>query len=148
MKRHCLTILTVALVLAVAYARGDSARTDDERLQGTWKVLSLVVNGEKIAVDKIQDSRLVIQGDKYSFRLGEMKLEMTYKADASKKPHTLDMTVTEGPMKGKTYHAIYALENGNLKICRHVEADQTRPSQFASPSGSGIMLIVWKRVTP
>jgi len=51
-------------------------------------------------------------------------------------------------MKGKTYHAIYALENGNLKFCRHLEADKARPTRFASQPGSGLIVIDWKRITP
>jgi uncharacterized protein (TIGR03067 family) len=99
-------------------------------------------------VDKLQDARLTIEGEKYLFRLGAMRIDMTHQADAGKRPHTLDMTVTAGEMKGKTYHAIYALENGTLKICRHVEADKARPTRFASRPDSGLMVIVWKRATP
>ena len=148
MKPHSLTILAAILLTAAAGAWGGSAQTSDERLQGTWGILSLEVNGESISVDKIQEARLTIQGDKYSFRLGEMRLDMTYQVDAGKQPRTLDMTVTAGPMKGKTYHAIYAMENGTLKICRHLEADKARPTQFASQRDSGLMVIVWKRVVP
>ncbi len=148
MKRHSLTILAVLVLTAAAGAWGERTRSGDPRLQGTWGILSLEVNGETIAVDKLQDARLTVQGDKYCFRLGEVRLDLTHRADAAKQPCTLDLTVTAGALKGKTYHAIYAIENGNLKICRNLDPDKVRPSQFVSQPNSGLMVIVWKRLAP
>jgi uncharacterized protein (TIGR03067 family) len=146
MKRYSWLILVVISLTATLGAWGGQTPAGDPRLQGTWGILSLEVNGETIAVDKLQDARLTVQGEKYFFRLGDTRLDLTHKADATKKPCTLDMTVTAGALKGKTYHAIYAIENGNLKICRHLDPDKARPTRFATQPNSGLMLIVWKRV--
>jgi uncharacterized protein (TIGR03067 family) len=137
-----------ALILLASCLSGNAAQQNEDPLQGTWSLVSLEVNGEALPVEKIKDSRLSIQGDVYTFRLGEMRLALTYQADLSKEPKTLDMTVTEGPMKGKTYHAIFTFENGNLKICRNLEPDRERPTRFGSRPDSGLMVIVWKRVAP
>ncbi len=147
MKLQYTLVLAASCLLAADGLRGGAA-PNDSPLQGTWTIVSLEVNGETINVSGMKEARLTVAGERYSFRMGETRLEMTYKVDPAKKPSTLDMTITEGPMKGQTYHAIYRLANGELTICRHVEPDKDRPTEFASAPRSGLMVIVWKRQTP
>jgi uncharacterized protein (TIGR03067 family) len=147
MKLHFLTILTAVLLLGAAPGR-DTARGDSESLEGTWSLVSVEINAQPLSMDKLKDSRLVVKGVSYSFRLGDARLAMTYKLDPGKSPKTLDLTLTEGPDKGKTYHAIYRLEGDTLTICRSVEPDKERPTEFATMPGSGLMLVVWKRDKP
>ena len=73
---------------------------------------------------------------------------MTHKIGPSKKPKTLDMTITDGPQKGMTYHAIYKLEGDKLTICRHVEPCKDRPTELVTKPNSGLMIVVWKRAKP
>ena len=148
MKLHVLMVLTAGLLLTTGSLADDPVKNDRARLQGTWSIVSLEVNGKAEDVSKLQEARLRIEGERYSFKLGDMRLEMTHKVDPGKKPKPLDLTVTEGPTKGKTYRAIYELTQDTLKICRHVEPDKERPTAFASRPDSGLMVIVWKRAKP
>jgi uncharacterized protein (TIGR03067 family) len=144
---HFSTLLTAVLLLGAAPAR-ESARGDSDSLEGTWSLVSVEINAQPLSMDKLKDSRLVVKGENYAFRLGGSRLEMTHKLDPGKSPKTLDLTLTEGPDKGKTYHAIYRLEGDTLTICRNVEPDKVRPTEFATTPGSGLMLVVWKRDKP
>ena len=109
------------------------------------------VNKQAIPLENLKDgnvvlvARLVIAGEAYSFRLGKSRLELTFKVDPSKKPRAIDLTVAEGPEKGKTYHGIYKLEGDTYTICRNVEPGKERPGEFVTRPDSGLMLVVWKR---
>jgi uncharacterized protein (TIGR03067 family) len=146
MKLHMFAA-AVALAMVFTPAAGQVAQPSDEALlQGTWAIAALEVDKQAVDATQLKDARLVVDGSRYSFRLRDSHLEMTYKLDATKVPKTLDMTITEGPMEGKTYHAIYQLTGDRLTICRHVDLDKDRPTTFATEPDSKLMLIVWKRL--
>jgi uncharacterized protein (TIGR03067 family) len=143
--------VTLLLIMAVGFMLppglgNTESKSDSQRLQGTWAIASLQINGDDISIEGLTESRLTIAGEKYSFKMGETTLELTHKVNPAKKPKELDMTIVEGTMKGQTYHAIYSLEKDRFKICRNVEPDKARPTEFATKPDSGLMLIVWKRV--
>jgi uncharacterized protein (TIGR03067 family) len=142
--RRCAVLAVTAAFLLVAAAPKD----DREKLQGTWSIASLEVNQETIPVEKLEAARLIVAGERYSFTLGEMRLELKHKVDEGKSPKELDLTVAEGPEKGKTFRAIYKLEEDRLTICRHVQPEMERPKEFATRPESGLMLIVWKKEKP
>ncbi len=95
-----------------------------------------------------QFGTLKAMGDSYTFRLGDVRLALTFAMDPSKSPRTIDLTVTEGPQKGQTLNGIYKLEGDMYTICRNAEPWKDRPTQFATRPDSGLMLVVWKRVQP
>jgi uncharacterized protein (TIGR03067 family) len=68
--------------------------------------------------------------------------------DPGKTPKAIDLTVTEGPQKGQTFHGIYKLEGDTYSVCPNVEPGKDRPTEFATRPDSGLMLVVWKRVQP
>jgi uncharacterized protein (TIGR03067 family) len=68
----------------------------------------------------------------------------TYKLDASKKPAEIDLTITDGGLKGQAFPAIYQLEGDTLKLCR-AQPGQKRPTEFASKKGSDTIFLILKR---
>jgi uncharacterized protein (TIGR03067 family) len=150
-RRRCpmkvyMFVAIVALMLIPAVAGQTFHPPDEALLQGTWTIAALKVEKETVDVDQLKDARLVVSGSRYSFRLGDVDLEMTHKLDPTKSPKTMDMTITEGPAEGQTYHAIYELTGDRLMICRHVDPGKERPTTFATTPDSKLMLIVWKRL--
>ena len=154
MKRMFLLALGATLLLAAA-PRGEQARqprTDADRLQGTWQLATVEVNQKPIPMASLKEGdtpvvgRLVIKGESYSFRLGKTRLELTFKLRPGGKPKAIDLTVTEGPEKGKTYYGIYRLRGDTYTICRPVEPGKDRPTAFTTTPDSGLMMVVWKRV--
>jgi uncharacterized protein (TIGR03067 family) len=89
---------------------------------------------------------LHVEGDHYTFILGETDLRMTFKLDPTKTPKTIDMKIIEGPCEGQTFHGIYTLEGDIFRICRHVDLDMERPKEFTTLPDSGIMIVTWKRL--
>ncbi|HZT81649.1 MAG TPA: TIGR03067 domain-containing protein [Gemmataceae bacterium] len=140
--------IAAGLLLAAAAAADEEGKGDKDSLEGTWSLVSVEINKQPLAMEKLKEARLVVKGKDYSFKLGDMRLELTHKMYPDRKPKAMDMTVTEGPDKGKTLHAIYKLEGDTLTICRHTLLDKPRPTEFATKPDSGLMLIVWKRIKP
>jgi uncharacterized protein (TIGR03067 family) len=147
MKRLSL-IVAASLLLAADNPKSASVKKDPEKLQGTWKLVSLEVNGEQIALKSLERSRLVVTGEKYHFQLDKMALDLTFQMDPAKKPKAIDLKIVSGPYKGKVYHGIYTLEGDTFKICRHSEPDKDRPTAFVTKENSGLMMVVWKRQKP
>ena len=138
-----LAMVSNLLMAGAAWAEDKSAKQDS--LEGTWKLTSVEFNAQPISMEKLQDSRLVVNGTKYSFKLGDTRLEMTHVLLADRNPKAMDMTIVEGPDTGKTFHAIYKLEGSLLTICRHMEPDKERPAAFGTRPESGLLLIIWMR---
>ena len=128
------------------------AKSDSEKLQGTWQLSSVEMNKQPIPLDDLKSGKtvlvatLTVKGESYIFTLGEDRLEMTFKMDQTKTPKTMNMLIVAGPEKGKTYHAIYKLEDDTFTICRKFDPDEERPTVFGTTPDSGLMLIVWKRI--
>jgi uncharacterized protein (TIGR03067 family) len=146
-----LLILATGLLIAASNPRSDAARKDRERLQGTWELLTLEVNVQQalqITLDDLPAARFLVKGKGCRLQIGETDLEMTYQLDPRKAPRAIDLIVTTGPDKGKTFRAIYALDGATLKICHHERPGMDRPSDFASSSDSGFMVFTWRRAKP
>jgi uncharacterized protein (TIGR03067 family) len=148
-------IVAALALLGVAAARaGGPATTDKDALQGRWRLTSAEINKQVIPRKKLKDGdvgmvgTLTIKGDCYSFRMGKTRLEFTFKVNASTKPRAIDLTVSEGPQKGQTYHGIYKVEGNTYTICRSVEPGKQRPDEFVTRPGSGLMLTRWTRESP
>jgi uncharacterized protein (TIGR03067 family) len=145
MKNTFLTIVAVSLVSSVSAALLAQQPARPDSLEGTWKLASVQINAQPLSMEKLQEARLVVQGPKYSLALGETRLEMTHVLHADKQPKAMDLTVAEGPEKGKVFRAIYKLEGETLTVCRNIMPGQERPTDFASKPDTGLMLGVWKR---
>ena len=55
------------------------------------------------------------------------------------------MTFTDGDQKGKTVKGIYKVNGDDLTICRGLTEMEARPTEFAAPVDSGLLLVTWKR---
>jgi len=56
---------------------------------------------------------------------------------------------TDGPLKGKAWKGIYALRDDTLMVCDNApNLDKGRPAAFEARSGSGHILITFKRAKP
>jgi uncharacterized protein (TIGR03067 family) len=144
MKTQWLIIVAASLLVA-ADAKEDAVKTDLKKLQGNWKLVSAVVDGKKLPADLIKDrgDRIEIEGEKYTYH-GPVIREMTLTLDPTKSPKEIDLTQRRGDQT-KVWRAIYEVDGDMLKICRHQDGAQPRPTGFTSKAGSGWSSTVWKR---
>src|SRR5437867_3191274 len=119
---------------------------DLEKLQGTWDIVSLEVEGRAMAEHGFKGSQIVVQGNKFN----SLSMGATYKGklkvESAKTPKRLDLMFEEGPEKGNKSLAIYELDGDSWRICLTVTA-KDRPTTFATKPGSGLALETLKRST-
>lgn len=137
--------LAAVLVLGTCGTAAFAADKGMEAFQGSWTMISLQINGDKVSDDQVKTGRLVVQGDRYTPTLGTNSSTSTYKLDTTASPSTIDFTFVDGPQKGKTVKGIYSFDGETLRICRGLTEGDARPSAFAAPEDSGSLLVVWKR---
>jgi uncharacterized protein (TIGR03067 family) len=140
-------ILLVAsfFLLAAADRKEDAVKKELAKLQGTWTMAGLEVDGKPVPEDKLESSTLTIKGDKYCIKVGDDTYRCTIKIDPTKDPKQIDMTFLDGPNKDKTGKGIYVLEKDTFKICRALEPGKDRPQNVGTWPDTGVFMVIWKR---
>jgi uncharacterized protein (TIGR03067 family) len=135
-------------LLAVGDAKDEAITKERKKFEGTWQVVSLEVDGNKvgeadarkITVINAADGTWTVEAD------GTVVARGTRVIDPTKKPRAVDLTVTEGQDQGKTLHGIYEFSGDDTRKVCLAPAGKERPTEFAAPSGSGHILAVLNRV--
>lgn len=143
-------LLLVGFMITVATAddpKRDVIKKDQQQIQGTWRIIELVVNGNPA---KEQDARklTVINGSDGTWSLRSDSKEISKgisKVNPSEKPKTIDFTPTVGDTKDKLHLAIYKLSNNSRSLC-FAPPGKDRPTKFRSEPGSGHILVKFERV--
>lgn len=137
--------LSLVLGLLASSIRADDVEKELKKFQGTWAFESVEVAGQKVPPEPLKGMTITMEGDKYIVKMNDVVVEAaSQKIDPSKSPKTMDVTVTEGPNKGKVYLAIYEINGDTLKVCFDPEGKK-RPTEFKGDVGSQT-LVVHKRV--
>jgi uncharacterized protein (TIGR03067 family) len=70
----------------------------------------------------------------------------TVQINPSTKPATIDFQQKKAPLKGKVWKGIYAVDGDTLTTCDNApNLKKGRPAAFEAKSGSGYVLITFKR---
>jgi uncharacterized protein (TIGR03067 family) len=152
MMRYSIFGLLVVGVLLTTIASADDAKDeaikkDRKRIEGTWRITSLEINGNK-AKDEDATKLTVVNDDKgtWNLRSGNMEVSMgTSTFDPAMKPKTIDFTPTEGGGKGDLFLGIYKLGKNTRKLC-FVPSGKDRPTEFSSTPENLHMLVTFERV--
>jgi len=146
MKTQLLMIATLGLLLAACNRQEPAPaapKTDLDRFQGTWNLVSAAQDGKALDQDKVKQTTIVFKGDTFRFP-GSAEYatskEGTIKLDENKTPKEMDAISTEK----ETMLGIYALEENGYKVC-FAPAGKPRPTEFSSTPGSGYILQSWAR---
>jgi RNA polymerase sigma factor (sigma-70 family) len=137
----CLAVAIAAVGARQALADKKEAPKDEEKILGTWAVVSGEEGGQKAPEERIKQAKLIFAADgKLTAKLGEREQEFTYQLGPAKKPK--EFSVMDD--KGRTMLGIYKLDGDTLTVCYDRSGD--RPAEFASPEGTTVVLEVFKRV--
>lgn len=143
------SMLGGSLLWADAPDEGDSEGTSSEveKLQGTWRLHSQVIDGTKAEPADFDDVRLIFDENEYTFKDQKgVRKTGSFKVFPRRKPAVLETTYAEEPAEGKTVSRIYQwLDKNTLKMCSP-GPDERVPDNFESLTGSRRVLSVWKRV--
>ena len=116
---------------------------DIESLQGTWAVVDLESEGQRLEPDSLAGARIVVRGNRFTSLGMGATYEGTFQVDATTVPKRLDMLFDAGPDQGSTNHAIYELDGDTWRICLSTAGE--RPTRFAAEPGSGCALETLRR---
>jgi uncharacterized protein (TIGR03067 family) len=134
MKRFAVTGLALILWFAGAILADDK---DLQELEGTYTVTSLKKGGREAGKEDTQKTKIRFKGESLSIIINGDEKSTQIKVDTSKQPHTIDITPSEGPDKGKTYLGIYKVEMGELTLA-FVRTGE-RPKGFTSDNDVTLM---------
>lgn len=143
---RCFRVLALsALLAAAATAFADDPKPSQTKLEGTWSLASLEVNGQKVSEETLANATITIKGNKYSFKMQDQSEEGTMKVDSDKKPATIDLDILSGESKGKKQLGIFQVDDKTLKLCLTEPGSEARPKEIQANEGSGQLLFVFKR---
>ncbi|HEV3120558.1 MAG TPA: TIGR03067 domain-containing protein [Isosphaeraceae bacterium] len=148
--RAALLIATLALLTArppaSASPDSDKAKSDLDRLQGSWTCVSMERNGKPIPPESYKDGLLVMDGDTFTYTQGKQLVSRGKRVlHPETNPKGFDDQHSEGRFKGKTYFGIYEIQGDQFKTCNG-SLGQERPKAFETKPGTGLLLIVYKRM--
>jgi uncharacterized protein (TIGR03067 family) len=119
-------------------------KTDLDRLQGSWRVASLILDGAALSAGMIGEARVVIKGDQFqSLGMGSTYVGLL-RLDVSRRPKSFSIKFTRGPEKGNVNHGIYELRGDKWKLCIATKGGPA-PHAFVSEPGSGFAIEVLER---
>jgi uncharacterized protein (TIGR03067 family) len=144
--KKLLALVPVLLALAAPTPPDEATKKDPPKLQGTWAVVSVRLNGAEATAEALAMTKVVIDGDKFLIKFADHDEEFRMKLDPSKSPPTIDLTTPTG----EAMLGVYDIDGDKLRIALSAAAKQAkesgRASKFESGEGSGVMLIGLKRL--
>jgi uncharacterized protein (TIGR03067 family) len=137
--------LLIAACPLVAGDKGQDDKFDPAKLDGSWKFVSAIKNGEKIAEDSLKKQTMTMTKDTLTLKSPDATFVMKYTLDTKAKPVGVQFTITEGPVGvGSKADGIIELKGDDLKICYAPEGGDA-PKTFEAKEGSKFHLFVLKR---
>jgi uncharacterized protein (TIGR03067 family) len=140
---------TVVVIAAVSLLAGadtpEAVKKEMAQLEGNWSMVSGERDGQAIPDDIVKQAKRASKDGETTVSIGEQVfLKAKYTIDPTKKPKTIDYTVTEGDNKGQKMLGIYELDGDTAKFC-FAAPGKDRPTDFTTKEGSERTLSVWKR---
>jgi uncharacterized protein (TIGR03067 family) len=140
MTHRLVTATVFILVFLTATLRGQDAKKELDKLQGTWSVTAMEMDENQVPPDSVKGT-VTFKGDLMVVAgLSPKPAEHKVKLDPSKKPKSLDVT-NDG--KGKL--GIYQLEGDEMKVCLPIGRRTERPTEFKSAKGSNLVIMTLER---
>jgi uncharacterized protein (TIGR03067 family) len=154
-RLHALGLIFLAAAFPSGLAEEDAkespreaARKDLEKLQGTWNLVSMEVEGHAVPPEDFRGWNAVYEGDTLTLRVGnEVRRRGIETLDAARNPKAINTWDLDGPYEDLTVPGIYALDGDSLKLC-FARPGQPRPTEFTTTRGTAFLYVVYERKKP
>jgi RNA polymerase sigma factor (sigma-70 family) len=128
---------TVSSSPVPAETKAVTPKTDLDRLQGIWSVVSIEEGGKPAKLEKVV---FMVDGKRACWQTSESEMQGGLYLDPASKPKTYDFVMSERTMEG-----IYSLDGDTLRLCHDVP-EAKMPVGFTTAKGSHQVLLVLKRI--
>jgi uncharacterized protein (TIGR03067 family) len=120
-------------------AKHDAAKTDLDRLQGIWSVVSIESGGKPSKLDK---AVFMVDGKRACWQTSEYEIQGGLYLEPTSKPKSYDLATTT-----RTIEGIYSVEDDTLRLCYDAGTGigSKRPSRFLTDGESRYVLVLLKR---
>jgi uncharacterized protein (TIGR03067 family) len=119
-----------------------AADTERTKFQGSWKHLSIDLNGRQAAQAVASEFVYHFEGNNYTnTRSGRVLSQGTFSLDPTKSPPSIDLSESTGVR----IYGIYRFDGDKLTLCLH---EKQRPTDFESRAGQVRSLVILKRMKP
>jgi uncharacterized protein (TIGR03067 family) len=126
----------------------DATKKEMARLEGEWSMVSGEIGGQAMPEQFVKTGKRVCKGNETTSSIsGRVFMKATFTIEPSKKPKTIDYTMTDGPTKGKTQLGIYEWDGDTVRFC-FAAPGKDRPTEFKTKEGDDRTLSVWKKAKP
>jgi uncharacterized protein (TIGR03067 family) len=151
MPRISALVAGVLLACPAAASLGAPApqqKSDEELLEGTWQVTSILANGRKETGGP--ERILTFKRGAITITLGSAGEVFTgkYTLNASKNPKEVDLVFDNGPDPGQAMKGIYTVTAKELTLCIGNRPRKDRPTKFESKPDSDVGLLTLQRKKP
>lgn len=133
MSTSALVLLTTSLI-AAAPPQGDL-----KKVEGTWRYITVEVNGKAVERDDLKDLRIVVHDGKYTVttREGQLVTQGRLQFHAGHKPGQVDAVPGDGEYKGQELPGIYELKGDTWRMA-FAPPGKPRPTDFRA--GAGVLM--------
>lgn len=138
-------LVAITAIASADDAKDEAIKKDRKMIEGQWRIVALEVNGNKSS-DEDAKKFSVVNGPDGTWTIlseGKEVAKGTNSFDPTKKPKTIDFTITEGGGKGNVHLGIYELGEKARKLC-FAPPGKDRPSEFTSTPGSEHILVMFE----
>jgi uncharacterized protein (TIGR03067 family) len=118
--------------------------TDLDKVQGTWRVKSLEIDGKRMTAASLRGATMTISSGRFtSIGMGAV-YEGEVRLHTATRPKGFDLLFTAGPEKGNRNLGIYELDGNRWTICLDTRGS-SRPRGFVTKGASGVALQTLER---
>lgn len=132
MRKLIALFLTISIVSC-------SGKKGTSELNGKWIPIEQGIGGTQLPESAFSDQYLLIEDNKYT-----VQSENLDKGTVTIDGNRIDIHGQDGPNAGKTFKAIYKLENEQLTICYNLNGD-SYPQNFSTAGNGMFFMAVFKR---
>jgi uncharacterized protein (TIGR03067 family) len=120
-----------------AETKAVTPKTDLDRLQGVWSVVSIERGGKPAKPEK---AVFMVDGKRACWQTSDSEIQGGLYLEPTSKPKGYDLATST-----RTFEGIYSLEGDTLRLCYDLGVDPKRPGGFSTEKGSQQVLVVLKR---